>query len=82
MNAVTAMSIDRYYNELRAALRKEKLYKKINKENNLLIISFKTESSKNEAKKIICTVLDSNQYSSSYCFRHANEPEPLGGALH
>ena len=31
MNAVTAMSIDRYYNELRAALRKEKLYKKINK---------------------------------------------------
>ena len=36
MNAVTTMALDRYYNELRAELRKDKLYKKIRKEDNLL----------------------------------------------
>jgi preprotein translocase subunit SecD len=53
MNAVTAMALDRYYNELRAALRKDKLYKKIRKEDNNLVVSFKTEQLKNEAKKLI-----------------------------
>jgi len=53
MNAVNLMSIDRFYNELRATLREEKLYKKILKDNNLLIVSFKNEQQKNDAKKVI-----------------------------
>jgi preprotein translocase subunit SecD len=53
MNAVTAMVMDRYYNELRATLRKDKLYKKIRKDEDILVVSFKTEELKNEAKKVI-----------------------------
>ena len=53
MEAVVSTSIDRYYNELRTLLRKDKLYKKIRKEDNLLVASFKTEKQKNEAKKLI-----------------------------
>jgi len=53
MEAVVSTSIDRYYNELRTLLRKDKLYKKIRKEGNLLVASFKTEEQKNEAKKLI-----------------------------
>ena len=53
MNAVNLMSIDRFYNQLRATLREEKLYKKILKDNNLLIVSFKNEQQKNDAKKVI-----------------------------
>ena len=53
MEAVVSTSIDRYYNELRTVLRKDKLYKKIRKEGNLLVASFKTEEQKNEAKKLI-----------------------------
>ncbi|HIF35654.1 MAG TPA: protein translocase subunit SecD, partial [Candidatus Thioglobus sp.] len=53
MEAVISTSIDRYYNELRTLLRKDKLYKKIRKEDNLLVASFKTEKQKNEAKKLI-----------------------------
>lgn len=53
MNAVTAMAMDRYYNELRATLRKDKLYKKIQKNDDILLVSFKTEELKNKAKKVI-----------------------------
>jgi preprotein translocase subunit SecD len=53
MEAVISTSIDRYYNELRTLLRKDKLYKKIRKEDNLLVASFKTEEQKDEAKKLI-----------------------------
>ena len=53
MEAVVSTSIDRYYNELRTLLRKDKLYKKIRKEDNLLVAIFKTEEQKNEAKKLI-----------------------------
>ena len=53
MEAVISTSIDHYYNELRTLLRKDKLYKKIRKEDNLLVVSFKTEKQKNEAKKLI-----------------------------
>jgi len=53
MEAVVSMSIDRYYNELRTTLRKDKLYKKIRKEDGVLVVSFKSEDLKNEAKKII-----------------------------
>ena len=53
MEAVVSTSIDRYYNELRTLLRKDKLYKKIRKEDNLLVASFKTEEQKDKAKKLI-----------------------------
>jgi len=53
MEAVVSMAIDRYYNELRAALREDRLYKSIRKEDNLLVVSFKTENLKTEAKKLI-----------------------------
>ena len=53
MNAVTAMAMDRYYNELRSALRKDKLYKKIRKDEDILIVIFKTEELKDDAKKVI-----------------------------
>ncbi len=53
MEAVISTSIDHYYNELRTRLRKDKLYKKIRKEDNLLVVSFKTEKQKNLAKKLI-----------------------------
>ena len=53
MDAVISMSMDRYFNELRTTLRKDKLYKKIRKEDNLLIVSFKSEELKNQAKKVI-----------------------------
>ena len=53
MEAVVSMSIDRYYNELRTTLRKDKSYKKIRKEDGVLVVSFKSEDLKNEAKKVI-----------------------------
>ena len=53
MEAVVASSLDRYYNELRTVLRKDKLYKKIRKEDNMLVVSFKSEDLKNKAKKVI-----------------------------
>jgi len=53
MEAVVSTSIDRYYNELRTLLRKDKLYKKIRKDDNLLVASFKTEEQKDKAKKLI-----------------------------
>jgi len=53
MEAVASMSIDRYYNELRTILRKDRLYKSIRKEGDLLVVSFKTENLKTEAKKRI-----------------------------
>ena len=53
MEAVVSASLDRYYNELRTVLRKDKLYKKISKEDNILVISFKNENLKNKAKKVI-----------------------------
>ena len=53
MDAVVSTSIDRYYNELRTLLRKDKLYKKIRKEEDFLIVSFKNENLKDDAEKII-----------------------------
>ncbi|MDC1449797.1 protein translocase subunit SecD [Candidatus Thioglobus sp.] len=53
MEAVVSTSLDRYYNELRTALRKDKLYKKIRKEDNRLVVSFKSEELKNKAKKVL-----------------------------
>jgi preprotein translocase subunit SecD len=53
MEAVVSMAIDRYYNDLRTVLREDRLYKSIRKEGNLLVVSFKTENLKTEAKKLI-----------------------------
>jgi len=53
MEAVVSTSIDRYYNELRTLLRKDKLYKKIRKEDNLLVASFKTEKQKMRQKNLL-----------------------------
>ena len=53
MEAVVTIAIDRYYNELRTVLREDRLYKSIRKEGNLLVVSFKTENLKTEAKKLI-----------------------------
>ena len=53
MEAVVAMSIDRYYNELRTLLREDRLYKSIRKEETNLHITFKTEESKIKAKTLI-----------------------------
>ena len=53
MDAVLATSIDRYENELRSLLKKDRLYRKILKENNSLVVIFKEQNLKDQAKKII-----------------------------
>jgi len=53
MEAVVTMSIDRYYNELRSLLREDRLYKSIRKEGHSLLVTFKTEESKQQAKALI-----------------------------
>ncbi len=53
MEAVVAMSIDRYYNELRSLLREDRLYKSIRNEGNSLLITFKSEESKQQGKLLI-----------------------------
>ena len=54
MEAVVTTSMDSYYyGELRRILREDRLYKTIRKEGNHLVVSFKNENLKNEAKKLI-----------------------------
>jgi len=54
MEAVVTTAMDRnYYSELRMILREDRLYKTIRKEGNHLVVSFKNESLKNDAKKLI-----------------------------
>ena len=53
MDAVLATSIDRYENELRSILKKDRLYRKILKENNSLVVIFKEQNLKDQAKKVI-----------------------------
>jgi len=53
MDAVIATSIDRYENELRSLLKKDRLYRKILKENNSLVVIFKEQHLKDQAKKVI-----------------------------
>jgi preprotein translocase subunit SecD len=53
MEAVVAMSIDRYYNELRPLLREDRLYTSIRKEGNSLLVTFKSEESKQQGKRLI-----------------------------
>ena len=49
MQAVLAMSIDKYYNELRTLLREGRLYKSIKKEGDNIAIRFKTLELKDKA---------------------------------
>jgi len=49
MQAVLAMSIDKYYNELRTLLREDRLYKSIKKEGDSIAIRFKTLELKDKA---------------------------------
>jgi preprotein translocase subunit SecD len=53
MEAVVSMAVDRYYNDLRSILREDRLYKSIRKEDNILVVTFKAENLKTEAKKLI-----------------------------
>jgi preprotein translocase subunit SecD len=53
MEAVVATSIDRYYNELRPLLREDRLYRSIRKEGNSLLVTFKSEDSKQQGKRLI-----------------------------
>ena len=53
MDAVIATSINRYENELRSLLKKDRLYRKILKENNFLVVKFKEQNLKDQAKKVI-----------------------------
>ncbi|HIF88393.1 MAG TPA: protein translocase subunit SecD [Candidatus Thioglobus sp.] len=53
MEAVVAMSIDRYYNELRSLLREDRLYKGIRNEGTSLLVTFKSEESKQQGKSLI-----------------------------
>jgi len=53
MDAVIATSVDRYENELRSILKKDRLYRKILKENNSLVVIFKEQNLKDQAKKVI-----------------------------
>ena len=53
MEAVVATSIDRYYNELRPLLREDRLYRSIRKEGNSLLVTFKSEESKQQGKRLI-----------------------------
>ena len=53
MDAVIATSMDRYENELRSILKKDRLYRKILKENNSLVVLFKEQNLKDQAKKVI-----------------------------
>ncbi len=49
MQAVLSMSIDKYYNELRALLRTDRLYKSIKKEGDSIAIRFKSLELKDKA---------------------------------
>ena len=53
MEAVVAMSIDRYHNELRSLLREDRLYKSIRNEGNNLLVTFKSEEAKQQGKLLI-----------------------------
>ena len=53
MDAVIATSMDRYENEVRSILKKDRLYRKILKENNSLVVLFKEQNLKDQAKKVI-----------------------------
>lgn len=53
MRSVLLMSIDKYQNELRSLLRKQRLYKSIKKQGDSITISFKNTHLKNKASALI-----------------------------
>jgi preprotein translocase subunit SecD len=53
MQTVANMSLDKSYNELRTLLRKDRLYKSIKKERDVLLVHFKTPTSKDAGLDLI-----------------------------
>jgi preprotein translocase subunit SecD len=53
MQAVANSSLDKSYNELRTLLRKDRLYKSINKERDVVLVHFKTPTSKDAGLDLI-----------------------------
>jgi preprotein translocase subunit SecD len=52
-HAVEMAQLDKFYNELRTLLRKDRLYKRIQKENNQLLVTVRTPEALIKAKKLI-----------------------------
>ena len=53
MQAVESMQIDKSYNELRALLREDRLYKRIKKQDSNIVVTLKTIEAKDKARKLI-----------------------------
>ncbi|WP_428086523.1 protein translocase subunit SecD [Candidatus Thioglobus sp.] len=53
MQAVTNMSLDKSYNELRTLLRKDRLYKRIDIQNGQVVVLFKTNDAKDKGLALI-----------------------------
>jgi len=53
MQAVESMQIDKAYNELRALLREDRLYKRIKKQDSNIVVTLKTIEAKDKARKLI-----------------------------
>ena len=62
VETVHLATVDRYYNELRTALRKDRLYKSINKKNLNIIIKFTSDSKKDKALKLIDSDFEELEY--------------------
>ena len=90
MQAVINMSLDKYYNELRTLLRKDRLYKSVKKENGHIVIRFKTAEAKVKALDLIKSemndlvvleVADEDNLSSSIDISESAKAEAKKGAL-
>jgi len=74
MPSVLVMSTDRYYNELRTLLRKDRLYKSIKRQGDGIVIQLKTPESRDKVLKIIksdlsdLTVLETNNEDALMIF--------------
>jgi preprotein translocase subunit SecD len=62
VETVHLTALDRYYNELRGALRKDRLYKSINKKGLNIILEFASDAKKDKALKIINSDFEELEY--------------------
>lgn len=53
MDSVIDTRLNKAYNELRTALRKDRLYKKINKQGEYIVVSLKEPQAKDQAKRLL-----------------------------
>jgi preprotein translocase subunit SecD len=90
MKAVLSMSIDKYYNELRTLLRADRLYKGIKKDNDLIVISFKSSELKDKAISIISSeardlvildIEDEDELTATLAISDSAQKEVTKGAL-